>query len=84
MSLHVSGLPGTATSINAAYEIRKKRERQDISDYHLVVHGQPPSQPQSGEGEYEVPGPPNQFLPPAVAPSQDREGTWEELVYESV
>ena len=73
-----------ATSTNAAYEIRKRGERQDISDYDLAVKGQLPSpQPQSGAREYEVPGPPQQFPPPAVTPSQNKEGgTQEEAVYE--
>ena len=84
MPMNLSGLTGPATSTNAAYEIRKEREREDISDYDLAVQGQLPfPQPQSGEGEYEVPDPPKKFPPPAVAPSQDREGgTQEEAVYE--
>ena len=83
--MNLSGLTtGPATSTNAAYGIRKAREKQDISDYDLAVQGQLPSpQPQNGEGEYEVSG--EQFPPPAVAPSQDREGgTQEEAVYEPV
>ena len=75
-------LSGLATSTNAAYEMRKGRERQDIPDYDLVVQGQPPSpQSQSGAREYEIPSPPKQFS--VVAPRQDREGgTQEEAMYE--
>ena len=79
--MSLSGLTGLATSTNAAYETMKGREKQNISNYDLAVQGHPPPQPQRGAREYEVPG--EQFLPPAVAPSQDRErGTQEEAVYE--
>ena len=83
--MSLSGLTtGPATSTNAAYGMMKGREKQDISDYDLAVQGQLPSpQPQSGVREYEVPG--EQFPPPAVAPSQNREGgTQEEAVYEPI
>ena len=78
--MSLSGLTELATSTNAAYEMMKGREKQIISDYDLAIQGHPP-QPQRGAREYEVPG--EQFLPPAVAPSQDRGGeTQEEPVYE--
>ena len=83
--MNLSGLTtGPATSTNAAYGMMKGGEKQDISDYDLAVQSQPPSpQPQSGEREFEVPG--EQFSPPAVAPSQNKEGgTQEEAVYEPV
>ena len=82
--MSLSGLTGPATSTNAAYEIVKGREKQDISDYDLVVQGQPLSpQPQSGGRGYEVPSPPKQF--PAVPPSQNREGgAQEEEMYEPI
>ena len=62
----------------------KGKEKQDIPAYDLAVQGQPPSpQPQSGPRDYEVPSPLKQFPPPAVAPSQDKEGgTQGEAVYE--
>ena len=90
--MSLSGLTGLATSTNAAYEMRKGREKQDISDYDLVVQDQPPPpQSQSGVGGYEVPSPAKQFPavsappPPAVAPSQDREGgAQEEAMYEHI
>ena len=88
--MSLSGLTGLATSTNAAYEMRKGREKQDISDYDLVVQDQPPPpQPQSGGRGYEVPSPAKQFVsappPPAVPPSQDREGgAQEEAMYEHI
>ena len=90
--MSLSGLAEPATSTNAAYEIVKGREKQDIFDYDLAVQDQPPSlQPQSGGRGYEVPSPPKQFpavpaLPlPAVPPSQDREGgAQEEKMYETI
>ena len=90
--MSLSGLNGPATSTNAAYEMRKGRERQDISDYDVVVQGQPPfSQPQSGWRGYEIPRPPKRIPavpavpPPVVISNQERkEGAQEEAVYDPV
>ena len=81
-----------SSSTNAAYEMRKGKERQDISDYDLAIQDQLPShQSQSGGREYEVPSQPKLFPavpalpPPAVPPSQDREGgAQEEEMYEPI
>ena len=92
--MSLSGLTELATSTNAAYEMRKERGRQDISDYDydLAVQDQPPSpQFQCEAREYEVPSPSKQFpavpalAPPTVLPSQDREGgAQEEKMYETI
>ena len=84
---------GVTTGSNVAYGVMK--DKVCSSDYVSVGQDQPSvessPQPQSEEGEYEVVVPPEQFTavsavsPPAVAPSQDREGgTQEETAYESI
>ena len=89
--MSLSGLPGLATNTNTAYEISKGREQQGISGYESIFQGQPPPQPQNGEGGYEIPSLREEFPavpaipPPAVAPSQDGEDViQEEAVYELI
>ena len=89
--MSLSGFTELATSTNAAYEMRKEGERQDISDYDydLAVQDQPPSpQFQCEAKEYEVPSPfpaVPALPPPAVPPSRDREGgAQEEEMYETI
>ena len=89
----LSGSTGVTTGSNVAYGVidNKVHSSGYLNLSEPTSSGAFPPQPQSGEGEYEVPGPPKKFpaapamSPPALAPSQDREGgTQEEAVYEPV